>query len=133
EPGRLEGLVGAGAKAPPTNPATGLVDLGAGIMTAEEVAGLDLSACALAVLSACETGLGRTAGGEGVLGLQRAFHQAGCRTVVASLWKVDDVATAALMARFYEHLWGEGLSAIEALRLAQLDMLEGRLPLGRAG
>src|SRR5262249_58964876 len=116
EPGRLEGLVGAGAKAPPTNPATGLVDLGAGIMTAEEVAGLDLSACALAVLSACETGLGRTAGGEGVLGLQRAFHQAGARTVVASLWRVDDEATRALMTRFYENLWQAQRRPLEALR-----------------
>src|SRR5262249_18897067 len=82
----LSGLVWASANDPPMNPSTGMVDVGAGIMTAEEVAGLDLSACELAVLSACETGLGRTAGGEGVLGLQRAFHQAGARTVVAGLW-----------------------------------------------
>ena len=102
-------------------------------MTAEEVGSLDLAGCELAVLSACETGLGRTAGGEGVLGLQRAFHQAGCRTVVASLWKVDDAATAALMTRFYDHLWGEKLSPIESLRKAQLDMLEGRTPVGSAG
>jgi CHAT domain-containing protein len=68
-----------------------------------------------------------------VLGLQRAFHQAGCRSVVASLWKVDDAATAALMTRFYAHLWSEQLTPIESLRRAQLDMLEGRLPLGGAG
>ena len=101
-------------------------------MTAEEVGALDLDGCELAVLSACETGLGRTAGGEGVLGLQRAFHEAGCRTVVASLWKVDDAATAALMTRFYEHLWVEKRSPIESLRRAQLDMLEGRLPIAGA-
>ena len=124
----MSGLAWAGANNPPTDPATGLVDVGAGTMTAEEVGSLDLSGCELAVLSACETGLGRTAGGEGVLGLQRAFHQAGCRSVVASLWKVDDAATAALMTRFYDHLWGEKLSPIESLRKAQLDMLEGRLP-----
>src|SRR5262249_57730828 len=99
-------------------------DVGAGIMTAEEVGGLDLKGCELAVLSACETGLGRVAGGEGVLGLQRAFHQAGCRTVVASLWRVDDAATMALMTRFYANLWDKGLAPLEALRQAQLSVLD---------
>ena len=132
-PGLLSGLAWAGANKPPIDPLTGLADVGAGTMTAEEVGSLDLSDCELAVLSACETGLGRTAGGEGVLGLQRAFHQAGCRAVVASLWKVDDAATAALMTKFYHYLWGEKLDPIESLRKAQLDMLEGRLPVGGAG
>ena len=67
------------------------------------------------MLSACETGLGRTAGGEGVLGLQRAFGEAGCRTVIASLWKVDDEATRELMGHFYRCLWEEGLPPLEAL------------------
>src|SRR5262249_45290749 len=107
--GLLSGLVWAGVNDPPTNPATGVVDVGAGVMTAEEVAGLDLSACELAVLSACETGRGRTAGGEGVLGLQRAFHQAGARTVVASLWDIDDATTMVLMEEFYANLWEKGL------------------------
>ncbi len=129
-PGLLSGLAWAGANKPPVDPDTGMIDIGAGTMTAEEVGSLDLAGCELAVLSACETGLGRTAGGEGVLGLQRAFHLAGCRTVVASLWKVDDAATAALMTRFYEHLWGENLSPHEAMRQAQLEMLDGRLPFG---
>ena len=120
-PGLLSGLAWAGANKPPIDPATGLVDIGAGTMTAEEVGSLDLSGCELAVLSACETGLGRSAGGEGVLGLQRAFHQAGCRTVIASLWKVDDAATAALMTRFYEHLWGEKLSPIESFQGSARD------------
>ena len=71
-PGLLSGLAWAGANKPPIDPLTGLADVGAGTMTAEEVGSLDLSDCELAVLSACETGLGRTAGGEGVLGLQRA-------------------------------------------------------------
>ena len=130
-PGLLSGLAWAGANAPPTNPATGVVEVGAELMTAEEVAGLNLSACELAVLSACETGLGRTAGGEGVLGLQRAFHQAGARTVVASLWKVDDEAARALMTRFYENLWQAKLGRLEAMRRAQLDLLNGRIAAGR--
>jgi CHAT domain-containing protein len=77
----------------------------------------------LAVLSACETGLGESATGEGVFGLQRAFHLGGCRNVVASLWKVDDEATAALMALFYHHLWAKGEPPLEALRHAQLALL----------
>jgi CHAT domain-containing protein/Flp pilus assembly protein TadD len=93
-----------------------------GIVTAEALAGLDLSGLELAVLSACETGLGEAASGEGVFGLQRAFHLAGTRSVVASLWKVDDEATAALMALFYHHLWQEQRPPLEALRRAQLAL-----------
>jgi CHAT domain-containing protein len=74
------------------------------------------------VLSACETGLGEVAGGEGVFGLQRAFHLAGAKNVVASLWKVDDQATAALMALFYDKLWRQKKPAIKALREAQLTL-----------
>jgi CHAT domain-containing protein len=98
-------------------------------LTALEVAQLDLSGVELAVLSACETGLGEAAGGEGVLGLQRAFQVAGTRSVVASLWKVDDDATRQLMVRLYENLWRtkQPLGKLEALRQAQLEMLrEGR-------
>ena len=80
----------------------------------------DLSGLELAVLSACETGLGDVAGGEGVFGLQRAFHLAGCRDVVASLWKVPDAATAALMGEFYRTLWDDKLPPLLALQKAQL-------------
>jgi CHAT domain-containing protein len=93
-----------------------------GILTAEAVAGLSLDNLELAVLSACETGLGQVAGGEGVFGLQRAFHIAGTRNVIATLWKVDDEATAALMALFYHYLWTEGKPPREALRQAQLTL-----------
>lgn len=118
-PGLLSGLALTGANVRPTP--MGKDD---GILTALEVAELDLSKVELAVLSACETGLGQVAGGEGLLGLQRAFQVAGAGSVVASLWTVPDTATMHLMARFYEHLWKEGRPPHEALRLAQLEMLQ---------
>ena len=77
----------------------------------------------LVVLSACETGLGKSAGGEGVLGLQRAFQLAGAKTCVTSLWKVDDTATQVLMAEFYKNLWQKKLGKLNALRQAQLAMI----------
>ncbi len=122
-PGLLSGLAWAGASNPTADPTTGLIDRGAAIMTAEEVAALNLRGCDLAVLSACQTGLGLTAGGEGVLGLQRAFLQAGSRTVVASLWRVDDAATCVLMEQFYTNLWVNKMPKLEAVRRAQLTVL----------
>jgi CHAT domain-containing protein/Tfp pilus assembly protein PilF len=95
---------------------------GAGVLTAEALAGEDLRGLDLAVLSACQTGLGEAEAAEGVFGLQRALHLAGARSVVASLWRVDDEATAALMAVFYHKLWRERLAPAEALRQAQLAL-----------
>jgi CHAT domain-containing protein len=118
----LSGLVLAGANRPPEKDRFGGVKGDGGILTAEAIAGLPLHNLELAVLSACETGLGEVAGGEGVFGLQRAFHLAGARNVIASLWKVDDQATAALMALFYHHLWREGKPPLAALRAAQLTL-----------
>jgi CHAT domain-containing protein len=115
----LSGLVLAGANLPAKDPEKG----DGGILTAEAIAGLNLDGLELAVLSACETGLGEVAGGEGVFGLQRAFHLAGARSVVASLWKIDDAATQALMQEFYHNLWEKKLPKLEALRRAQLAML----------
>jgi CHAT domain-containing protein/Tfp pilus assembly protein PilF len=76
----------------------------------------------LVVLSACESGLGRELGGEGLIGLTRAFQYAGARSVMASLWKISDRTTAELMVRFYKHL-KRGLPKDEALRAAQLELI----------
>jgi CHAT domain-containing protein len=94
-----------------------------GILTAEEVQSLDLRGTELVVLSACDTGLGQGYYGQGVMGLQRAFQTAGARAVVASLWKVDDAATTVLMEQFYANLWSKKMSKLEALRQAQLTVL----------
>ncbi len=96
-----------------------------GILTALEVSEMDLTRLELAVLSACETGLGKVAGGEGLLGMQRAFQAAGARAVIGSLWKVDDRATQRLMADFYAAAWDgrKIISRVEALRRAQVSML----------
>ena len=63
------------------------------------------------------------AGGEGLLGIQRAFQVAGARTTVASLWKVPDQATKVLMQKFYENFWQQKMSRLDALREAQLWLL----------
>jgi CHAT domain-containing protein/Tfp pilus assembly protein PilF len=101
-----------------------------GVLTALEVAVLDLSRCELAVLSACETGLGKASAGEGLLGLQRAFQTAGTQSVVATLWSVDDEATLALMSDFYANIWRRGQPPGQALRDAQLSMLRGEVAIG---
>jgi CHAT domain-containing protein len=119
EAGVLSGLALAGA-----NRLDLQEDEDDGILTAEEVAGLDLRGVEMVVLSACETALGRRVGGEGMLGLQRAFQVSGARTVVASLWNVNDQATRRMMEQFYEQVWQGGVSKLAALRQAQLRMLE---------
>jgi CHAT domain-containing protein/Tfp pilus assembly protein PilF len=118
----MTGLVFAGANNPKTP--------GRGILTGESLIDLDLSGLQLAMLSACETGLGDVAGGEGTFGLQRAFHLAGTRNVVASLWKVPDQSTAALMALFYCNLWEKDLSPLESLRRAQLEIYRNPAKIG---
>jgi tetratricopeptide (TPR) repeat protein len=122
-PGLLSGIVLAGANRAQS------AEQDDGILTALEVAELDLAGVDLATLSACHTGLGESAGGEGLLGLQRAFQEAGARTVLATMWEVDDEPARELMERFYANLWKKGMGRLDALRDAQLWML-GRNPKG---
>jgi CHAT domain-containing protein len=112
-PGLLSGLALAGAN---REPSLGEED---GILTALEVAEMDLFGVQMVVLSACETGLGKATSGEGLLGLQRAFSVAGAHTTVASLWAVDDDATALLLVRFYQNLLGTRAGLARPLGKAQ--------------
>ncbi|OUL33512.1 hypothetical protein BV372_15995 [Nostoc sp. T09] len=93
-----------------------------GVLTAQEVAGLDLRSNQLVVLSACETGRGDVKVGEGVYGLRHALVIAGSQTQVLSLWQVDDEATKLLMVKYYQNLKA-GQGRHEALRSAQLELL----------
>ena len=102
-----------------------------GVLTAEEIAALDLSGLDWAVLSACETGVGDVLAGEGVFGLQRAFQVAGARTVVTSLWAVDDAATRAWMDQLYRARLVLGRPTADAVRDASLALLRERRRTGR--
>lgn len=119
-PGLLSGIVLAGAN----------VRRGArgddGLITAIEMATLDLSGVELMTLSACETGLGAAASGEGLLGIQRAAQISGAHSVLASLWKVQDQAASDWMDLFYTNLWHRGLSRLDALRQVQLTRIRQR-------
>jgi CHAT domain-containing protein/tetratricopeptide (TPR) repeat protein len=81
----------------------------------------------LVTLSACETALGKEMGGEGLVGLARAFQYAGARSVVASLWSVSDESTAELMKHFYAYLKA-GKTKDVSLRLAQIDLIQSAYP-----
>lgn len=78
----------------------------------------------LVVLSACQTALGKEIKGEGLVGLTRGFMYAGAPRVVASLWRVDDRASADIMSRFYAAMLKDGLRPAAALRAAQVAMLK---------
>lgn len=123
-PFSLTGLVLAGANRP-SDP----FGRPEGLLTAQEAAALDLSACYLVTLSACESSLGVRQAGDGLASLRAAFHSAGARFVVASLWSVSDRATEQLMLDFYERLWRRGDSPVQALRAAKQAARERRAPL----
>jgi CHAT domain-containing protein/tetratricopeptide (TPR) repeat protein len=94
-----------------------------GFLEVSEIAEMDLD-CNLVVLSACQTGRGQLQSGEGIVGLSRAFLYAGARSVVVSLWNVNDISTGQLMKSFYQNIITDaGNSA--ALREAKLKMLKG--------
>jgi CHAT domain-containing protein/tetratricopeptide (TPR) repeat protein len=138
------GLVGAGGRLSPqaarANPLalSGLALAGAnrrirtvpdgddGILTAEEVAALDLDGVKWAVLSACDTGIGEIRAGEGVFGLRRAFSIAGVRTVIMSLWPVEDEAARQWMTRLYDASLTRGLDTAASVRGASLEVLRSR-------
>jgi CHAT domain-containing protein len=102
-----------------------------GILTAEELASLDLTHAEWAVLSACGTGLGEIGErGEGVFGLARALQIAGARTVIMSLWAVDDEATLNWMGELYEARLTRGLATDEAMRAASIQTIQARRAAG---
>ncbi len=122
----LAGLALAGANLPAD-------ELGryAGLVTAQEIASLDLGGCELAVLSACDTNVGVRRAGQGVASLQRALHMAGARSVITSLWKVPDEATKELMVDFYRRLWIQKKPKAQALWEAKERLREARDDVGR--
>ena len=95
-----------------------------GILTADEISRLDLSANKLIVLSACNTGLGDIDNVDGVFGLQRGLKRAGAKTVLMSLWKVPDKETNDLMRMFYKELLN-GNTPQQSLKSAQKQMMAG--------
>jgi len=100
-----------------------------GFLLMNEIFNLKLQAD-LVVLSACQTGRGKLLRGEGLIGLSRAFFYAGARSLLASLWKVDDQSTVELMVKFYEYLQ-QGKSKSEALCLAKRALIKGKIAAAR--
>lgn len=94
-----------------------------GFLTTNQIFGLNLNAD-LVVLSACQTGVGKQVNGEGVLGLSRAFFYAGAKRIITTLWKVSDVGTSELMSKFYSYLSENNVSYTQALRQAQISMIQ---------
>jgi CHAT domain-containing protein len=103
-----------------------------GVLTAEEIAALDLSGVEWAVLSGCGTGLGRVQDGEGVLGLRRAFQVAGANTLILSLWEVDDRSTREWMRVLYQARFLDGLTTAESVRRASSEVLGARRERGES-
>src|SRR6185295_16897360 len=97
-------------------------------LIASEIYRLNLKRARLIVLSACTTGVERQYRGEGAIGMARPFIEAGAPLVIASLWQVESEQTAQLMIDFHRHRKVDGMSTVQALRQAQLDMLSRSEP-----
>jgi CHAT domain-containing protein/Tfp pilus assembly protein PilF len=119
----LSGLAFAGAN----RRASAKPDETDGILTAEEIAGLNLEGVDWAVLSACDTGVGEVKVGEGVFGLRRAFQVAGAKTVIMSLWPVEDETTQQWMGTLYREHFLNGKDTGKSVRAASLQILRQRL------
>jgi len=103
-----------------------------GILTAAEIAAMDLSGVHWAVLSACESGAGEVQPGEGILGLRRAFQVAGVGTLVMSLWEIEDEPTREWIREFYRSHLLRHTGAAESVRDACLEVLRNRRAGGRS-
>ncbi len=117
EPGLFSGMTLAGASE------ANEPDQDDGILWSFEIASRDLRHVDLAIMSACETADGVVAPGEGILGPQRAFHMAGAKNVMATLWPVNDLVARQIMNRVYQNVHEKKMSHAEAMREAQLAML----------
>jgi CHAT domain-containing protein len=115
----LSGLAFGGANRRDSAPGDG----DDGILTAEEIAALDLRGLEWAVLSACDTGIGELRVGEGVLGLRRAFEVAGAGTLIMSLWSVADETARSWMQGLYRARLLEGKDTAESVQAANLKVL----------
>src|SRR5262249_28287051 len=103
-----------------------------GVLTAEEGASLTLENTEWVVLSGCETAIGDVRAGEGVLGLRRAFEEAGARTLIASLWPVDDQDTREWMTALYRARFVDRRSTAESVRTAERVRLQARRAAGQS-
>jgi CHAT domain-containing protein len=88
-----------------------------------EIYNLRLDSTELVILSACETGIGQLIKGEGLMSLSRAFAYAGCRNIITSLWRAEDITTSFIMQRLHEYL-AKGYSKPRALQAAKIDLLK---------
>jgi len=103
-----------------------------GILTAEEISAMDLKGVDWAVLSACDTGIGAVRAGEGVFGLRRAFQVAGVRTIIMSLWAVEDQSARRWMTTLYEARFVKGLNTAQAVHQTGLSILSDRRARGQS-
>jgi CHAT domain-containing protein len=124
----LSGLALSGANQRGDAPA-GLDD---GILTAEEIAALDLGGVEWVVLSACDTATGTVLPGEGLFGLRRAFEIAGARTLIMSLWSVEDQTARLWVTALYRNRFEKGMSTMEAAHRTSLELLAARRAAGRS-